>query len=220
MIDIIPRDHHARGAVEAFIHRRFAECYQADVHSFMPCLLRIREDGSGALHAVAGLRPAQTDQGRQRLFVEYYLDRPVEEAIGAAYGEQVERRTIVEIGNLAENDPGGGRHAIVALTGFLTGYGFHWVVFTAVSRLANAFSRLGMEPITLATADPERLPPEERRAWGRYYENSPKVLCGRIRDGFRTLDSLQTPLSGELRSSLLVGYHIGRWWRRRDMALV
>jgi len=220
LIDIIPRDHHARGAVEEFVHRRFADCYQADIHSFMPCLLRIREDGSGALQAVAGLRPAESEQGRQRLFVEHYLDCPVEEAITAAGGDRVLRREIVEIGNLAESDAGGGRQAIIALTGFLAGYGFRWVVFTAISRLANAFPRLGMEPLELAVADPGSLPPEERRAWGSYYDNSPRVLCGRISDGFSTLDSLQTPLSGELRSSLLVGYHIGRWWHRRGLSLV
>ncbi len=217
MIDIIPRNHHARARVEEFIRQRFAEEHHADIRHFMPYLLRIREDGSGAWRAITGLRPATKGDVPRPLFVEHYLDQPVEREVADATGTTLQRHDIVEIGNLAETSSGGGRHAIIALTGFLTGYGFQWVVFTAITRLANAFSRLGMEPTPLAIADPSKLSPEEQREWGSYYDNNPVVMCGRIRDGFRTLDSLHTPLNGDLRASLLVGYHIGRWWRERRL---
>jgi len=124
---------------------------------------------------------------------------------------------VVEIGNLAEMTPGGGRHAIIALTGFLTGFGFHWVVFTATAKLANAFPHLGMEPTPLIAAIPLSLTLEERKEWGSYYDQNPTVMCGRIADGFHALDTLKKPISNELRASLLVGYHIGRWWSSQGL---
>ncbi len=217
MIDLIPADHEQRREVENFIHQRFAESHNANISHFMPYLLRIREDGSGAWRAVAGLRPAATSRGNQPLFLERYLDQPVEQTIFRTTDSAVDRQKIVEIGNLAETSPGGGRHAIIALTGFLAGYGFHWVVFTAIPRLANAFPRLGMEPTPLATASPDKLSAKERKEWGNYYDEHPTVLCGRISDGFRTLDDLNAPISTELHASLLVGYHIGRWWRSKGL---
>ncbi|MDQ6964526.1 MAG: thermostable hemolysin [Mariprofundales bacterium] len=215
MIDLIPESHEARRETENFIHQRFAESYHANVSHFMPYLLRIREDGSGTWQAVAGLRPATTAHNTSPLFVEHYLDQPVEECITTKIKSSVERREIVEIGNLAEATTGGSRLAIIALTGFLTGYGFNWVVFTAIPLLVNAFPRLGMSPVPLAQATLDRLSADAQQEWGSYYDQHPTVMCGDITNAFHTLDHLETPLSDKMRASLLVGYHMGVWWRKR-----
>jgi len=217
VIDLISNSHDARREVENFIHQRFAESYHANITHFMPYLLRIRKDGSGVWHAVAGLQPAVSPSNNTPLFVEHYLDLPIEQSISAHSKRQVERKNIVEIGNLAEGMPGGGRLAIIALTGFLTGCGFHWVAFTAIPTLANAFPRLGMEPIALASATADGLAPGEQQEWGNYYDENPTVMCGDISNAFQTLDSLQIPLSENMRTSLLVGYHMGCWWRKQGL---
>jgi len=217
MIDLISTSHDARRKVENFIHQRFAESYHANITHFMPYLLRIRENGSGTWSAVAGLRPATSPSNSTPLFVEHYLDLPIEQSISAQADHPVDRKEIVEIGNLAEGTPGGGRLAIIALTGFLTGCGFHWVVFTAIPTLANAFPRLGMDPLTLANATPDALDCDEQQEWGAYYDQNPTVMCGDITNAFHTLDSLQTPLRANMRSSLLVGYHMGCWWRTQGL---
>jgi len=217
VIDLISNSHNARRKVEAFIHQRFAESYHANVTHFMPYLLRIRKDGSGEWHAVAGLQPAATPESSSPLFVEHYLDQPIEHSISGRTNTSVDRKQIVEIGNLAEATPGGGRLAIIALTGFLTGCGFHWVTFTAIPTLRNAFPRLGMEPIALARATPDALAAGEQQEWGSYYDENPTVMCGDITNAFQMLDALHTPLSESMRTSLLVGYHMGCWWRTQGL---
>jgi hypothetical protein len=60
--------------------------------------------------------------------------------------------------------------------------GLEWVAFTGNIGLVNSFHRLGLKPVTLCAADPERL--GERQHWGSYYESKPWVHVGNIRAGF------------------------------------
>lgn len=185
-LDIIEPDHADRAEVEAFIRAAFFEVYQARIKLFMPHLVRLR-----TLHdhlvAVVGYRDAANHQ----LFLERYLDRPVEQVLAAHVGQPVCREDIVEVGNLADAAPGGARAAIIILTAFLHSAGYRWVVFTGVPKLRNAFGRLGLEPIELTPADPMRLTPEEREEWGSYYGGQPLVMGGDIMQGFESLDMLR-----------------------------
>jgi hypothetical protein len=60
------------------------------------------------------------------------------------------------------------------------------VLFTAVGHLVNAFQRLGLRPVTLAPADPQRLP-DGGASWGSYYDAAPMVCAGDIGAGLRKL---------------------------------
>ena len=172
-----------RAEVAAFIRARFASRYGARVRRQMPRLLALR-DPAGSLIAAVGLRTA----GPQPLFLEHYLNAPVEQYIHARAGAGVGRATIVEIGNLALAAAGHARTVIVALTAYLCGAGLDWVVFTAVTSLRNSFARMGLEPIELAGADPGRL--GSRAAdWGRYYESRPLVYAGNVRHGAARLQT-------------------------------
>jgi hypothetical protein len=61
--------------------------------------------------------------------------------------------------------------------------GLEWVTFTGNIGLVNSFHRLGLKPVTLCAADPDRLG-DERQHWGSYYESKPWVHVGNIRAGF------------------------------------
>ena len=93
------------------------------------------------------------------------------------------RSAIVEVGNLAANDTGSARLSIIAITYLLAMGGLEWVTFTGNIGLVNSFHRLGLKPVTLCAADPERLG-DERQHWGSYYESKPWVHVGNIRAGF------------------------------------
>ena len=184
-----------RAEVEAFIRETFALAYKADVNSFMPRLLAVCRK-NGDLLAAFGVRAAKNE----KLFLENYLDRPIEQEIRARAGVELDRSKIVEIGNLAAVYPGGVRWMIVALTVMLYEEGYEWVVFTGTSALRNGCNRLGLHPIEICPAQPERLEAGERGRWGSYYENHPVVMCGNIRQGFqsmRTNAKLLDLLSGE-----------------------
>ena len=125
---------------------------------------------------MAGWRCAGTEQ----LFLENYLDVPIETAVSRLAGRPVDRQRIVEVGNLAAEVRGGGVEVILTLAAHLDRLGFEWVVFTATSELIGMLRRLGLPPLALAAADPERLG-ADAGAWGSYYATHPVVVAGRIR---------------------------------------
>lgn len=172
-----------RAAVEAFIGERFEQTFGARINAFMPRLFSMR-DRNDRITGAFGLRSTSC-----RLFVEQYLDEPIDHAIASHCGERIERRGIVEVGHLCGTFPGAARIMIILLIVRLHREGFQWVAFTGTTGLRNAFAHLGMFPIALQPARIESLPAESRAAWGHYYEHSPEVLVGRIRDGMLLLAS-------------------------------
>ena len=122
----------------------------------------------------------------EALFAEQYLDEAAEEAVGRQLGLEVSREYLVEVGNLSLAYPGQARAVIAATTAFLAAAGYRWVIFTAARPLFNAFRRLGLRPIPLACADPERLSGGSD-SWGCYYDGKPHVYAGDIQAGLAKL---------------------------------
>jgi hypothetical protein len=170
-----------RRPFERFVARRFADRFGARVSRFMPELHGF-VDADANLRAVVGLCPAAS----AALFLERYLDRPVEQMLSAAVGREVERSRIVEVGNLAIAGPSGVRALLRPLTARLAEAGYDWVVFTGTELLRNAFHRNGLAPVHLTEADPLRLG-AEREDWGSYYAHRPAVMAGRIAEGSAAL---------------------------------
>jgi len=167
-----------RPPVEAFIRRGFERAYGARVTQLLPTLMVLKRDAEIA--AACGLRPAAAE----RLFLEAYLDEPVETALSRATGLDLGRRDIVEVGNLVIARAGYARRLIVHLTTWLSAAGPAWVTFTAVPALRNSFRRLGIPLVTLAAADGSRLPAPVRAEWGDYYEQAPVVTAVRVQSAF------------------------------------
>lgn len=171
-----------RVALERFIRQRFERQHGARIRHFMPCLFGL-ENPAGQLLGAVGVRSA----GSGPLFLERYLDTPIQSAIGTRLGRtEPERGEVVEVGNLAADSPGAARLLIVALTDLLVALGFRWVAFTGTPPLLNSFQRLGLAPITLGEADPARMG-EELTDWGSYYDSRPLVMAGDIQGGHQRL---------------------------------
>jgi len=209
LIDVLEDDDPDRGEAEAHIRRVYLEAYQANIRYFLPHMLRLLYDESGEYYSIVGWKSGG-DPGD--FFLERYLDEPVEAAVSRQGGEKVSRDSIVEVGNLAEFGPGGARDAIVAMTGFLHGAGYRWVVFTGVTKLSNAFKRLQLDPFQLAVADINRLWPAVRKEWGNYYANNPRVLGGEIENGYRALESNMDNISAHTLDTLEIGKVLGEAW--------
>ena len=182
-LEPVPRTHPQRAAFEQFIARRFLRAYGASVTHFLPQLLGVR-DGLAQWQAAAGYAPA----AQQRLFLEQYLERPVEQHLAAALGRPVARDGVVEVGNLAASSAGMARALIPQLARHLHRLGYRWVVFTATRALRNSFHRLGLRPLPIAAADPARLD-GGGASWGSYYAQDPQVMAGRIALGLRAKES-------------------------------
>lgn len=183
-------DEARRRAVEDFVRERFAAHYQARVRHFMPRLFAL-EAADGSLHGAVGCRGA----AEQGLFLERYLDEPVERVIARRTGARVEREGIVEVGNLAAHGAGTARLLIIALTRILAAEGLRWVCFTGTPALINSFRRLGIALHGLAPADPRRLGVDRdqwRAEWGSYYDAGPQVMVAEVPGADLTLATAGT----------------------------
>lgn len=171
-LDLLGTASPGRCALEAEIRECYAHHFGARVEEFMPWLLRVtrRDDGT---RGVIGLRPAS----RERLYLEDYLARPVEEAIAGVTGHPVSRTAVVEIGQLAVES----RQVVVPLfrelVPFLLQQGFGWVCFTATGPVRSLLARAGLGGCELAPAT-EACVAGRQDAWGDYYRHDPRVIVG------------------------------------------
>jgi hypothetical protein len=175
---VLHPDHPDRVGLQRFIAERYAANYGARIGHYAELLVGLR-DVEGAWAAGLGYTLA----GRDRLFVEQYLDQPVEDAISSKLDVLVGRDQIVEVGNLAASGAGAARRLIVHMTGLLHELGRTWVVFTSTRALLNSFTRLKIATVAVARADPSRLP-DGGESWGSYYETDPQVVTANIPLGF------------------------------------
>lgn len=164
-------DSPSRKAIEACIARRFDDAYNAHLSEFLPELLSLSQDGQPS--AVVGLRPA----ARYGLFLEKYLDNPVEQSISRAFRTPVDRNEIVEIGNLAAAVPGATLALFAILARVLHTAGFRWVVCTATVQVEAMLARMQFPSKTICIADPTRLG-QQADDWGTYYASQPQVITG------------------------------------------
>ncbi|OIN94400.1 MAG: hypothetical protein AUJ20_00700 [Comamonadaceae bacterium CG1_02_60_18] len=170
----ISRESQRRPEAETFIQRIFADRYNAHVTTFAPNLVALEQRGS--IVAAAGWRSAQATP----LFLERYLDTPIEHAMAHLAPSPIERRHIAEVGHLAAQKPGSSIYLFRALASHLHAQGFEWVASTATQELVGLFARLGLPPLALAAANPERLY-EQASSWGSYYDTQPIVAVGKIK---------------------------------------
>ncbi|WP_421882247.1 thermostable hemolysin [Methylibium sp.] len=172
----------ARPRVEEFIRRVYDERYGARVRQFAPVLVSLRDaaDPDAPVLAAAGYRVAT-----QPLFLEHYLDVPIEHAL-AVDAARPPRERIVEVGHLAAVRAGEGRRLILRLAQHLAGLQVEWVVSTLTEELRHLFTRMSVVPRALGAADPARLG-QAAHDWGRYYDHHPVVLAGHLPLAMRRL---------------------------------
>jgi Thermostable hemolysin len=174
-----------REQLEAFVACRFADVHQARVKSFMPALLGMH-DAQGALRCALGYR----DAGADSLYLEQYLDVPVERAIADAWmasGEpasRIERGSVVEVGNLAGRGCRAAMHMVSRLPRYLIARGYQWVTFTATSRVRSVLDSFNAPLLDLGPADPARLHGDSGE-WGEYYRCAPRVMAGFLPHGLQ-----------------------------------
>jgi hypothetical protein len=176
-LDTIAPASPCREAAERFIADAFLDKHGARVRQFLPELVGLQNRGGG-LRAVAGYRSA----GTGRLFLEQYLANPVEQDLADHAGVPVARDQIVEVGNLAGGSCRYARHLVSQLPRFFLDRGYTWVVFTATSVVREILTSVGATLVELAPADASRLA-GGADAWGRYYQNDPRVMAGYVPSG-------------------------------------
>lgn len=160
------------------VRRRFMETHGASVR---PAFGQYSQIERGDLtRAALGFRRA----GDEALFLERYLDAPVEQVVSAAVGKPTARESIIEIGNLAADDA----FAMIELWGSAAndlGANCEIAVATLTAPLRAMFARIGVPLTVLAPAGAERA--DDPEAWGRYYASDPQVCAGIISQGQKAI---------------------------------
>lgn len=174
-----------REEVERFIAGIYAKAYGARIQVHYPVLMSVRNE-QGALLAATGFRPADLET----LFLEQYLDRPIEDVLNVPRGQ------IVEIGNLASDGGGASLFLFAALSAYLHHKGYTQAVVTSTDFLERRFEQMGLQPIRHAPADPKLLNGQGEN-WGSYYNTQPHVISGSVASGYKRL---QRQLGAEYQS--------------------
>ncbi|MFV8783993.1 thermostable hemolysin [Microbulbifer sp. SA54] len=178
-----------RLALECYIAHCFADAYGANVKSFLPLLLAYGEGGD--FRSALGLRRA--DSGT--LFLEQYLDEPVESRLSAAAGMPVARAQVVEIGNLVSSARGSSRMLFLMLAELMVAADLSWAIFTATPEVHRLLQKLTDNQLSLCRADGARLG-TALADWGTYYDTRPVVTAINVAAERERL--LQRPLVNEL----------------------
>ena len=173
--------------VEAYLETAYDRAFKGLIRNHYPTLMSI-QDREGNIHAAVGFRFAS--QGP--LFLEQYLDGPIETAVAQRLGGPVDRAVVAEIGNLASNSPGASLFLFMALARHLDRQGASFAVATATSQLRRSFARVGFDTEPLARADAGRLA-DGAGDWGAYYSRDPEVLAGAIGPALSALDRMLAP---------------------------
>ena len=168
------RDDAEREQVERFVGERFQRDYGADIHEFMPDLLSMRCLNS--FSGVIGMRRA----AGATLFLEQYLDCPIEQLLADVSGQAIARRDVVEIGNLVAGRKGPSQFVFLIMATLLHEAGIRWITFTATRSLANNLGKLGFPMLKLADASCACLPEAAAEEWGSYYHTQPCVYAGSL----------------------------------------
>ncbi|WP_284455117.1 thermostable hemolysin [Alloalcanivorax xenomutans] len=181
----------------AFVRRRYWLSYGARPTVNAPFLMVLKDD-QGHCRAAAGL----TRAAGQSVFLEQYLPEPLEHCITLLAGVPVSRDRIIEISSLAADGSGTGRLLFIAMTALLPHLQGDWIAFTATRQVRNIFHRLGLAPVALTTAEPDRLNGGHER-WGRYYDHDPQVMAGQVAPGHDRLVQAGWITGGEVRHDVV-----------------
>jgi len=164
---------HSKVAV-SLVGRKYREVFGASpAPSFSDYMAGGREPDS-----LAALGYRRASDGA--LFLESYLDGPIEVELGMALGRRVARSEVVEIGNFAADNAFVMLDLWGAAANDLAGSS-EIAVATLTAPLRRMFQRIGLPFISICRALPERL--DGAGEWGSYFHQDPQVCAGPIASG-------------------------------------
>ena len=173
--ELVTQKSSQRVEVEQYIGCKFEASYGASLTDFLPLFLTLRCKNN--LSASAGV---SLGASTEKFFLEQYLDSPIETELQNKSREEVQRKQLAEIGNLVATTLGASRLMFIVLASILNQAGYEWMVFTAAKPLLRSLQKIGFETMAIADATPVRLDNSSNADWGRYYDNNPQVVAGRL----------------------------------------
>lgn len=184
-----------RQRVADFIKAIYEKNYNADIHVDYPFLMSINNNDDNILAAL-GFRYAENHS----LFLEHYIDKPIENILGCP------RHEIVEIGNLASAGQGALNLLFAAAASYLNSRYIHYAAITGTDSLHRYFKNMGFNPSKIGNADIASVQ-KDGQSWGSYYDTQPRVLVGSIETAVNRFKTLLGADFVDCRPRLLPRFH-------------
>lgn len=184
-LDLSDINSQARTEIERYIAKQFQTAHGANIKDFLPLFLSLRCNNK--LSAVTGICPA----GNHPLFIEQYLDTPIEDEINRFSSQNVQRSAIAEIGNLAATQRGSSQLLFILLAATLHQANIEWLTFTATPQVQKMIGKLGFQLHPIKEASPLCLHHSSVKNWGSYYDSKPMVVVGRLDEAMETISDRQ-----------------------------
>ncbi|MCX7358052.1 MAG: thermostable hemolysin [Alphaproteobacteria bacterium] len=177
-IALVHPGHELRAEAERLIEGVYAATFAVRLASHFPVLIAVVDEDNRVV-AAAGCRRADDEP----LFLEQYLDEPIERALCRQAGEPVARSEVMEIGSLAATGVGPAAQMLfAALAAYLHEKGAIYAVATATRRLRSAFRAFGFGADEIAPARLSKLP-DGGADWRGYFQYDPVVVWGHVASG-------------------------------------
>lgn len=158
---------------QVLIAAQYKKHFDCDLRHFMPNTFSLYR--GDILKACAGFSSADQNP----LFLEQYLDQPIEAMLSEQFDCPVSRRDIVEIGGFAVDDKQFALPMMIQLAPAFRAAGFQYAVCTVTSVVQRCLDKIGIQSVSLGAADANRVD-TTGNAWGKYYALTPVILAGNI----------------------------------------
>ena len=176
-MEMISTSHRARKEVENFVSQSYKQHFGANLKSFFPEILCVREINSGKLIGAVGFRFAH----QQKLFSECYLQKPVEQLIACHEIKPIERKKILELGNFAVENSKHIKTVITLASRIIKNSQADWTVYTLTLPIKFHFKKLDIELNSLGLADISAVN-GAAADWGSYYSYRPTVYYSSVQN--------------------------------------
>lgn len=167
--------------VKLVISDVYHKYYKAEIMPDYPEFMAILDQHNQIICAV-GFRSALNND----LFLEQYLDKPIEEYLSNIHQTTINRQEIVEIGSLASTQKDTAKFLFIALVAYLRKKNFKYPVLTGTKHLLRTFRYMGLSPIIIAEAKQEKLL-DKTINWGSYYTCNPQIVTGDLGSSFEII---------------------------------
>ena len=175
-----------RPKLEHFISSTYKNIFNATLKSFLPNLVAATSEDDKITAAFG-----YCDAAQGPLFLECYLERPIEDLLCESLGYAVKRQQIVEVGNLSIAKCANSVKALRDIASYLQSLGYDWIVCTATRYLRVLFLKSGSRPISIAQASSSNVV-SDGTDWGNYYVTIPEILVGNISQSISLIEKKLT----------------------------
>jgi Thermostable hemolysin len=182
LINVLYPGDRGREEVETFIENVYRAHYGNHPGTHYPELIFCRGSTRKIISA-CGLRRASSGP----LFLEQYLDGPIEGALAQLLRNQPERHSVFEVGGLAAIGSRALLSVIRAVAVYIKDQKAEYAVATATAQLRQLFAQFAIPTAVIGKADPRRVA-GGGAAWGSYYDHAPLLLVGNVPDCLRLID--------------------------------